>query len=175
MKTPKENPFEGLAPPSTTAQSIMLPKKYDVFICHHGGDVKQKLAIPLHAILHCVGLNVFLDSQELQVGDRFPCAIREAIGSARIYVIIFSKNFAKSAWCLAELCYIMKLVGSNVDSYIIPVNYDVQPWDVRCPDKGEYTEAFSEFEGKEKHLQMLPPRKSALHQASFHYGLQFRG
>lgn len=68
-------------------------------------------------------------------------------------VIVFSRNYAESEWCLDELVGILerkKTMGLTV----IPVFYDVQPSDVRY-QRGSFGEAFSvheKFEFKSEEL-----------------------
>ncbi|GLJ24536.1 hypothetical protein SUGI_0468790 [Cryptomeria japonica] len=76
---------------------------YDVFINHRGPDVKRTLASLIYHRLEAHGLRVFLDEQELQVGDSLTPAIKSAISTASVQIAIFSKTYAQSTWCLDEL------------------------------------------------------------------------
>ncbi|GLJ24532.1 hypothetical protein SUGI_0468750 [Cryptomeria japonica] len=111
---------------------------YHVFINHRGPDVKKTLASLIYHRLEAHGLRVFLDQQELQVGDSLTPAIKSAISTAPVQIAIFSKTYAKSAWCLNELVW---MFDSN-SSIIIPVFYDIQLSDLRYVKKGAYARAF---------------------------------
>ncbi|XP_057867119.2 TMV resistance protein N isoform X2 [Cryptomeria japonica] len=125
---------------STSATSSMSGKKvpYDVFINHRGPDVKHTLAATLYHTLSVMGLRVFLDSQELQLGEYLPKEIEEAMHSASLHIAILSKTYAQSPWCLAELSYMLK-----TGTQIIPIFYHLQPGQVRH-GKGMYADAFSQ-------------------------------
>ncbi|XP_057814699.2 disease resistance protein RUN1 isoform X2 [Cryptomeria japonica] len=136
---------------------------YHVFINHRGPDVKKTLASLIYHRLEGHGLRVFLDKQELQVGDSLTPAIKSAICSASVQIAIFSKTYAQSAWCLNELLWIF---DSN-SSKIIPIFYDIQPSDLRHVDKGAYARAFQEHRGKGRvTIQQLDSWMSALNKVS---------
>lgn len=62
---------------------------FDVFINHHGLDVKKTFASHLYQRLRPYGLKVFLDQQESQRGDYFTSQIKGAIQAASVHVAIF--------------------------------------------------------------------------------------
>jgi len=123
---------------------------YDVFINHRGPDCKKTLATYLYKSLCDKRLRVFLDQQELQEGDDLTSQITGAIKKACVHIAIFSKNYAKSNWCLNEL---LLMVQSGAT--ILPVFYDgVNPTDLRRAqreDKGVYAQALRELEDKKTH------------------------
>ncbi|XP_057825177.1 disease resistance protein RUN1 isoform X1 [Cryptomeria japonica] len=162
------NAFEGIAPsPSTSGRSTMPERKlpYDVFINHRGPDVKHTLAASLYNTLTVMGLRVFLDKEELELGDFLPTEIEEAMRSASLHIAIFSQNYAESPWCLAELSFMIK-TGTK----IVPVFYHVETDVVRYA-KGVYAEAFSRHEEKGRYtLKMLQEWKNALKNVSYNFG-----
>eukprot|EP01018_Ginkgo_biloba_P040332 Gb_01678 [translate_table: standard] len=113
-----------------------------------------------------MGLRVFLDSEELQLGDDLPIAIQDAMRSASLHIAIFSKRYAESPWCLAELSYMLKSGGK-----IILVFYDVEPSDLRYIKKGAYPHAFARHEEKGRYgSEKLEEWKEALYKVSFRTG-----
>nr|AXU93589.1 RPP4/RPP5-like protein [Arabidopsis thaliana] len=62
------------------------------------------------------------------------------IGEARISIVIFSKNYASSTWCLNELVEIHKCFN-DLGQMVIPVFYDVDPSEVR-KQTGEFGKVF---------------------------------
>ncbi|GLJ27765.1 hypothetical protein SUGI_0544900 [Cryptomeria japonica] len=116
---------------------------YDVFINHRGPDTKKTLASLIYRDLSEHGLRVFLDEQELEVGDPFPPAIQSAIRGASVHIAIFSKTYAKSVWCLDELLWMFDSHGN-----IIPIFYDIQLWELRHVGKGAYAGAFQDHRNK---------------------------
>ncbi|GLJ06483.1 hypothetical protein SUGI_0040220 [Cryptomeria japonica] len=141
---------------------------FDVFINHRGPDVKQTLALQLYNSLEQLGIRTFLDSQEKQLGDSFPSTIETAIRSASVHVAIFSKGYADSPWCLAEL-----LLMLESEAKIIPVFYQVKPSDLRYIETGAYAEAFIKYKVKGRYLKMLNEWKEALQSLSLIAGEEF--
>ncbi|XP_057871401.2 disease resistance protein Roq1-like [Cryptomeria japonica] len=160
------NGFERSASSATTSSSAM--RAYDVFINHRGIDTKRTIASTIYHTLDCMGLRVFLDKEELQLGDFLPATINYAMRSASLHIAIFSKKYAQSPWCLAELSFMLK-TGTK----IIPIFYDVQPRDLRWVGRGGsiYASSFAQHEksGRYSSLQ-LDQWKSALHNVSFYCG-----
>eukprot|EP00253_Pinus_taeda_P011787 PITA_11787 len=109
------------ASPSTSSNS-----NYEVFINHRGPDVKNTLASHLYYRLCDRGFRVFLDREEMQVGDRLDSQILGAIATSSVHIAIFSPRYAESRWCLDEL---VKMQESNAT--IVPVFYNVKPSDLR--------------------------------------------
>ncbi|GLJ45967.1 hypothetical protein SUGI_0967970 [Cryptomeria japonica] len=139
------NAFDAIAPASTSDSFAKKHLPYDVFVSHHGGDVKHSLADTIYKALDSTGLRVFLDKDELKLGDFFPNALEEAMRSASIHIAIFSENYANSPWCLAELAFMMQ-TGIK----FIPIFYHVEPSALRwaIEGKGSYAGAFHNHEIK---------------------------
>ncbi|KAH9290547.1 hypothetical protein KI387_034664, partial [Taxus chinensis] len=101
-------------------------------------------------------------------GDEIPSELEAAMSSALVHIAIFSKNYAQSPWCLAELSFMLK-----TRTTIIPVFYGVEPSDLRwvAEGKGEYVDAFVKHEQKGRYtVEKLAEWKNALHQISFRNG-----
>ncbi|GLJ33351.1 hypothetical protein SUGI_0670920 [Cryptomeria japonica] len=143
---------------------------YDVFINHRGPDVKQTLATQLYNSLEQLGIRAFLDSEEKELGNSILSTIETAIRSAKVHIAIFSKRYAESAWCLAEL-----VLMSESKAKIIPVFYEVKPSDLRRIETGVYAEAFIKYEEKGRYLEKLREWKETLHSVSFIAGEEFNG
>ncbi|GLJ25362.1 hypothetical protein SUGI_0485640 [Cryptomeria japonica] len=94
------NAFVGLAPlyppacasTSATSASPLQKSPYYIFINHRGPDVKDKLARDIHNALHAMGLKIFLDSDDLQLGDFFPTELQQAMSMASLHIAIFSEK-----------------------------------------------------------------------------------
>ncbi|XP_057852039.2 disease resistance protein RPV1 [Cryptomeria japonica] len=148
--------FQDMAPYPLSSGTKKLP--YDIFINHRGPDVKRPLATDLYDTLNGMGLRVFLDSEELELGDSLPKELEEAMRSASLHLAIFSKNYAQSPWCLAELSFMLK-----TGTQIVPVFYHIKPDDVRYAN-GVFADAFSLHEKKGRHTpEKLEEWKSALY------------
>ncbi|XP_057827337.2 disease resistance protein Roq1-like [Cryptomeria japonica] len=139
------DPFSVLEPPNKKIKSSLSVKQFDVFINHRGPDVKTTLAWQLYNSLKNAGISAYLDSEETELGDYFPSAIKNAIFSARVHIAILSPRYAESAWCLAELALMFQ-----TKARIIPLFYHVQPSDFRYIKYG-VADAFSIHEEKSRY------------------------
>nr|AXU93617.1 RPP4/RPP5-like protein [Arabidopsis thaliana] len=111
----------------------------DIFPSFSGEDVRKNFLSHLLKELNRRSINTFMDhviERSCIIADALISAIREA----RISIVIFSKNYAASTWCLNELVEIdncSKYFGQKV----IPVFYDVDPSHVR-KQIGEFGKVF---------------------------------
>ncbi|XP_010434750.1 PREDICTED: disease resistance protein RPP5-like [Camelina sativa] len=113
--------------------------RYDVFSSFSGDDV---FSSHFKKELHHKSISTFMDHgivRSRSIGTSLLSAIRES----RISIVIFSKNYASSTWCLNELVEIhdqscKTLLGRRS---VIPIFYDVDPSEVR-KQTGEFGEAF---------------------------------
>ncbi|XP_057855500.2 disease resistance protein Roq1-like isoform X2 [Cryptomeria japonica] len=143
-------------------------KLYDVFINHRGPDVKETLALQLYNSLEMVGIRAFLDCKEMELGDLFPSTIQDAIYSASVQIAIFSRRYAESVWCLAELTLMLQTKRK-----IIPIFYDVPPSHLRYVEKGAYADSFNYHTQKRRYLDKLDSWKGALRCVSYISGCEF--
>jgi len=122
---------------------------YDVFISHRGPDTKTSFVSFLYEALKRAGLHPFLDCKSIGKGqDSWKC-ISHAIQTTPLALVIFSKNFAQSEWCLRELHAILECSSMKV----LPIFYNVQPWEVNFPEKGQFVVGFSKL--AERHDKTL--------------------
>ncbi|KAL5800875.1 hypothetical protein ACOSQ3_032507 [Xanthoceras sorbifolium] len=118
----------------------------------------------LHRALCDKKIETFID-YELRRGDEISPSLLKAIEDSQISIIIFSKGYASSRWCLEELVKILeckKMYGQIV----IPIVYEVDPSDVRN-QIGSFADAFAEHERRFKEsLDKVQRWKDALKQAA---------
>jgi hypothetical protein len=130
---------------------VTLPKKrnnYDVFITFRGEDTRNNFTDFLFSALEDKRVSVFRDDTNLPKGDTIGPELLCAIEDSQIFVVIFSKNYASSTWCLRELEKICECIQVS-RKHVLPVFYDVDPSEVR-KQSGIYGEAFV------KHEQRFP-------------------
>ncbi|CAN6555771.1 unnamed protein product [Malus baccata var. baccata] len=110
---------------------------YDVFLSFRGEDTRRGFADQLHAALSNRGVVVFGDDE-----------LSRGIKSSKISIVVLSRNYARSTWCLDELQQIMecKKVTRQI---VLPVFYDVSPSEVR-KQTGDFGDSFAEHEGRFK-------------------------
>ncbi|KAK4712988.1 hypothetical protein R3W88_018895 [Solanum pinnatisectum] len=124
------------------------PWKYDVFLSFRGEDTRKTFTSHLFEGLRNRGIFTFQDDKRLEHGDSIPQELLKAIIESQVALIVFSKNYATSRWCLNELVKIMECKCEN-GQMVIPVFYDVDPSHVRNQTES-FAEAFAEHEIKYK-------------------------
>ena len=117
---------------------------FDVFLSFRGEDTRRNFLRPLYAALNQKGIPTFTDEKELERGKPIPSELLKAIEGSRFSVVIFSKNYGSSSWCLDELAKIVEC-QKKMGQTIFPVFFDVDPTDVR-KQKGSFHEAFAKHE-----------------------------
>ncbi|CAH1440762.1 unnamed protein product [Lactuca virosa] len=104
--------------------------RYDVFLSFRGVDTRHSFTDHLHKALIDANINTFLDDEEIETGEDLKPELETAIKASRASVIVLSKNYASSTWCLDELVLILEQrITSN--HIVIPIFYHVEPTDVR--------------------------------------------
>jgi len=111
-----------------------------VFLSFRGKDTRASFTSHLYAALQKAGIKVFIDDNELQRGDHISSSLSRAIEQSQISIIVFSKNYADSRWCLNELVKTMNC-RKNIGQVVVPVFYRVDPSEVRNP-RGKFGIAF---------------------------------
>ena len=102
----------------------------------------------------------FKDDEGLDRGKSILSELLKAIEESRFAIIIFSKNYASSRWCLDELAEIVKCKKEK-GLTILPIFYDVDPSDVR-KQTGAFAEAFVAPERLNKSLMKIEKWRDAL-------------
>ncbi|KAF5476747.1 hypothetical protein F2P56_003452 [Juglans regia] len=132
---------------------------YDVFLSFRGADTRNNFTSHLYNALHKKGINTFIDN-ELRKGDEISPTLLKAIEESRISIVILSKNFASSSWCLDELTKILECKKEK-EQMVLPVFYDVDPSEVRH-QKNNYEKALTALEERFKDDSKVQGWKAAL-------------
>ncbi|KAI9127256.1 hypothetical protein K1719_001815 [Acacia pycnantha] len=103
--------------------------KYHVFLNFRGEDTRQTFTSHLYKELRNVGIHTFMDN-ELRKGEEISPVLLRTIEESEISVIIFSKNYACSTWCMDELVHIMDC-KKKLGRVVIPIFYNVDPSNIR--------------------------------------------
>ncbi|CAN6446214.1 unnamed protein product [Victoria cruziana] len=122
-------------PSSSPSSGREVGFEYDVFISFRGSDTRKNFTDLLHEALTDKGVKTFIDNENLEKGKKVE-ELLHCIQKSKIFVPIFSRNYADSEWCLKE---ITKMV--ECDGLIVPVFIDVEPRDVRH-QTGPFVSAF---------------------------------
>lgn len=152
---------------SFTSYSSLPPSEqwdYDVFLSFRGEDTRKTFVAHLYTQLKQAGINTFKDDDTLERGASIPPQLVSAIKLSRFAIIIFSKNYASSKWCLDELVKIMEC-RDELGQTVVPIFYNISPSEVRS--LSSFAEAFStcekDFKGDTKKVHYW---KKALNKAA---------
>ena len=113
--------------------------EYDVFVSFRGADTRTSFTAHFLAALDRKRIRFYKDDINLPRGEESGPELLEAIETSKIAVVVFSKNYATSDWCLDELVKIMDC-QRLFNQRVIPVFYDVSPSEVRR-QTGNFAEA----------------------------------
>ncbi|XP_024636987.2 disease resistance protein RPV1 [Medicago truncatula] len=126
-----------------SSQKTDQPKMYDVFLSFRGDDSRVKFVSHLNSSLQNSAIHVFKDDDEIERGDQISISLLRAIGRSRIALVVLSKKYANSRWCMLELEKIME-IGRARGLVVVPVFYEVDPSEVRH-QKGGFGKAFEDL------------------------------
>ncbi len=150
--------------PSSSSSSALAQWEYDVFLSFRGEDTRKNFTGHLYSALDQRGIRTFRDDEKREKGKPISPKLLNAIQVSRFAVIVLSRNYASSSWCLDEL---VKIVECTEETGLIalPVFYHVNPSDVR-KQMGTFAEAFAELEGHIKNKEKVQTWKYALTQVA---------
>ena len=118
--------------------------KYHVFLSFRGEDTRNNFTDHLYSALNQKGIYTFRDNEKLERGEPISPVLLKAIEDSLFAIVVLSKNYASSTWCLDELVKIMDC-KKNMGLIVLPIFYDVKPTVVRKQTE-TYAQAFVEHE-----------------------------
>ncbi|KAL3726053.1 hypothetical protein ACJRO7_031009 [Eucalyptus globulus] len=127
-----------------SSSSSKRKRKYDVVLSFRGIDVRKTFLSHLNLALNQNGLFTYIDNKEMRKGQQIWLELMKVIEESHIAIIIFSKNYASSWWCLEEVAKIMECMKQK-DLIVLPVFYKVEPREVR-KWRGSYGRALAKHE-----------------------------
>ncbi|KAL7617423.1 hypothetical protein Lser_V15G03796 [Lactuca serriola] len=104
--------------------------RYDVFLSFRGADTRHSFTNHLYNALIHANITTFLDDEEIETGEDLKPELESGIRGSRASVIVLSKNYATSTWCLDELVLILEQRRTS-KLVVIPIFYHVEPTHVR--------------------------------------------
>ncbi|KAJ0532110.1 putative TIR domain, P-loop containing nucleoside triphosphate hydrolase [Helianthus annuus] len=137
-----------MASTSSASSSVQKIFKYDVFLSFRGEDTRKTFVDHLYLALVNKGIITYKDDETIKKGERINEQLIKSIEESRYYIIVFSKNYASSSWCLDELVKIMEC-QKMTEHTAYPIFYDVEPTEVRN-QSGSVGQAFERFTRKSK-------------------------
>ena len=150
---------------SALASSLTPQWKYDVFLSFRGEDTRNGFTDHLFDALQRKGLFTFRDEENLDKGKSISLNLLKAIEESRFAIIILSKNYASSTWCLDELAHIVRCMKEK-GLIVLPVFYHVNPSDVR-KQTGIFAQTFDEYKKRFKEsMEKLETWRDALREVA---------
>ncbi|WOH13505.1 hypothetical protein DCAR_0833015 [Daucus carota subsp. sativus] len=129
-----------------SSESLAEKYRYDVFLSFSGEDTRKTFTDHLYTALKNEGLITFRDDEEIERGESIKSELENGIQQSRSWIVVFSKNYAFSSWCLDELVLILEC-SNNSKRFLLPIFYHVDPSDVR-KQSGCVSEAIDYHEEK---------------------------
>ncbi|WVZ16584.1 hypothetical protein V8G54_009566 [Vigna mungo] len=124
----------------------MHSRNFEVFLSFRGKDTRASFTSHLYTALQNAGIFVFKDDESLPRGKQISPSLQLGIEESQISIVVFSKNYAESFWCLKELEKIMEC-HRTIGNVVLPVFYDVDPSEVRH-QRGDFGKAFQRLLSK---------------------------
>ncbi|KAL0747676.1 hypothetical protein Bca101_029678 [Brassica carinata] len=115
--------------------------KFNVFVSFHGPDVRKTFLSHMREQFKSNGITMFDDHEIVRSATIAP-SLAEAIRESSISIVILSKNYASSSWCLDELVEILKC-KETMGHIVMTIFYGVEPFEIR-KQTGEFGIAFNE-------------------------------
>ncbi|CAI0396282.1 unnamed protein product [Linum tenue] len=131
-----------------SAPSVEVNKYYEVFVSFRGEDTRRGFTSHLcDALSSRIGISfVYKDELCLEKGQPIAPELLKGIEDSRVAVVVLSRNYADSTWCLDELVHILHC-RKRRDLLVLPIFYQVDPSDVRKQKTGSsFGDAFAKHE-----------------------------
>ncbi|XP_050387039.1 disease resistance protein RPV1-like isoform X2 [Argentina anserina] len=138
---------------ASSSKAYQSRRSYHVFLSFRGEETRNTFTDHLYSALVNAGFHTFRDEDELERGEGIRPELEKAIQQSRSSVIVFSKDYASSTWCLDELVMILEHKRTS-DHVVLPVFYDVDPSDVR-KQSGSVAMAFARHETKQSPEKLI--------------------
>ncbi|XP_008232445.1 PREDICTED: TMV resistance protein N-like [Prunus mume] len=151
------------ADPQTSSSNASRYCRYHVFLSFRSQDTRKTFTDHLYTALVNAGFRTFRDDDEVERGEGIKPELQKAIKHSRTSVIVFSKDYASSRWCLNELVMLMMILEckrTSPDYVVLPVFYDVDPSHVRN-QTGSLARAIARHQ-KSQHPEKVKAWKDAL-------------
>ncbi|KAF8093263.1 hypothetical protein N665_0385s0012 [Sinapis alba] len=125
--------------PSSLPSSVSRNWRHQVFPSFRGEDVRRGFLSHIQKEFERKGITLFIDN-DIDRSKSIGPELIEAIRRSKISVVLVSRNYASSTWCLNELVEIIKC-RKELDQIVMIVFYEVDPTDVK-KQAGEFGNVF---------------------------------
>lgn len=143
-----------------------------MFLSFRGADTRFGFTDHLYSAFSREGIHTFRDANEIDIGEEIGPECLQGIENSRFSIVILSKGYASSPWCLDELVHILRCRKEGHGVW--PVFYDIDPSDVE-EQKGSFEKAFAEHEKSFKDdMDKVEKWRDALREVAYLKGLDLR-
>ena len=141
-----ENASSSSIPPlSFSSSSSSFYRMHDIFLSFSSADTSKTFIDHLYTMLDKGGLVAFRDDETLQQGTFITPGLLKGIEESNLaVVVVLSKHYVYSRWCLIELAKIVECM-KKTRLIVVPIFYYVDASDVHN-QKGIFAEAFARHE-----------------------------
>ncbi|XP_023923979.1 disease resistance protein Roq1 [Quercus suber] len=140
-----ENASSSSIPPlSSSSSSSSFNRMYDVFLSFSGADTRKTFIDHLYTVLEKRRIFAFRHNETLQRGTFITPDLLKGIEESALVVVVLSKHYVYSRWCLIELAKIVECMKKRRLT-VVPIFYYADASDV-CNQKGIFAEAFTRHE-----------------------------
>nr|GEW65183.1 DNA-directed DNA polymerase [Tanacetum cinerariifolium] len=91
-----------------------------------GEDTRKNFVGHLYEALEAKCIETYKDDENIEKGERISDQLLKSIKESRYFIIVFSKTYASSSWCLDEFVKIMEC-QKTAEQTAYPVYLDVEP------------------------------------------------
>nr|XP_048319797.1 probable WRKY transcription factor 19 isoform X4 [Ziziphus jujuba var. spinosa] len=139
--------------------------EFEVFLSFRGKDTRRGFTGHLYDALHKKNIRTFMDDKKAETGYKISPQLRKAMMGSKIWIIVFSKDFASSRWCLDEVRQILECNrnrNGEIKGNVIPIFYGIKPTVVRQQEES-YAVAFAKHaECFKDRIEMVQQWRDAL-------------
>lgn len=112
---------EGDASPPAFVRAIKREHKmYDVFLCHASED-KEAIVKPLCEELKSLGINVFIDEEEIAWGESLVDVINKALHKSKYVIAVMTENSVEKKWPQKEIHAVLSNEISSGKNKLLPL------------------------------------------------------
>lgn len=158
---------------SSSSPASSSSGRHEVFISVQNDDPSKYISDMIDRSLILRGVPTFKDERRLrekQRGTNLGRDLKEAIGKSKISIVLLSRDYVYSSWCLEELVVLMQC-RQRWGLIVLPIFYELDPSDIR-KQRGE---AFRTVNAQRKGGVWWRRWKSALKEAANLCGWDHRG